>query len=311
MDTLKDLPAANDFFSFETRRFVGNSTKTVRTVVAHEGFKAWDLWVAQALAALAKLHDAGYIHGAIDPSALVINEDGNLRLGGLQKVHLAEEALATSDSFAPNNLLLPPEQNMYAAFKNCVPFQTAFHTLQQVNWSMDQLETIFPTIQFTRAAMFGLYETVQSEVKYSAMQRAGDVWMLGFSLLTVYYGWLEWPYALTTEFYQTRHEVFHDLIEQMVRVNPADRIHAAEALAMWAPQEVKMAVTSGATAAAPSVVETSATSVETAAPSVETAVETSAAPSVAETAVAGRRRPYLALQSHPAGRNKTRRSPRS
>ncbi len=304
MDTLKELSDAADYFSFNTRRFVGNAERTVRTVVAPEGFKSWDLWVAQALAALAKLHDAGYIHGAIDPSVLVINEDGNLRLGGLQKVHLEEEMPVSSEPFAPNNLLLPPEQNMHAAFRNCIPFQTAFHTLQQVNWSMDQLETIFPTIQFTRAGMFGLYETVQSEVKYGAMARAGDVWMLGFSLLTVYYGWLEWPYALTTEFYQTRHEVFHDLIEQMVRVNPADRIRAGEALAMWVPQDAAT-VKTGETAetAEPNDVPVSATSAPVS--------DVAAAAAAGGASVPGRRRPYLTLQSHPAGRNKTRRSPRS
>jgi hypothetical protein len=183
---------------------------------------------------------------------------------------------------------------------------------------MDQLETIFPMIQFTRAGMFGLYETVQSEVKYGAMARAGDVWMLGFSLLTVYYGWLEWPYALTTEFYQTRHEVFHDLIEQMVRVNPADRIRAGEALATWAPQEVGVAVKTGDTAKTTETVEKAEEAEETETPNDAPVSATSAPVSDAVAAAAaggasvpGRRRPFLTLQSHPAGRNKTRRSPRS
>ncbi len=309
MDRLHALPDAGDFFDFSARRFVGTARRMIRTVPASEGLKQWDLWVAQALTAVAKLHDAGLLHGAIDPAALVINEDGNLRLGSLQKVR-EDTTPVTTNPFQPNNLLLPPEQNLYAAFKDAIPFQTAYQSLQQANWSMDQLATIFPTIQFTRPAMFGLYELIQSDPAYQGMQKAGDVWMVGFALLSVYYEWLEWPYAASAEFYQTRHEAFHDLVENMVRVLPADRITAVEALKQWAPQEV--AAATNTIASTPSV--TDETSDAGAAADVTVASPSSVSVIGGGSGDSGeprRRRPYLALQSHPAGRSRTRRSPRN
>lgn len=305
--TADRIPDATEYFDFSARRFVGNTKRTVRAVAPSESFKYWELWVAQAFAALAKLHEAGLVHGSIDPSALVIT-DNNLRLGALQKVH-EDTDLPVTDTFAPNNLLLPPEQNLWAAFQGAVPFQTAYTALSQANWSMDQLETIFPRIEFSRPAMFGLYEKIQSAPAYRDMQRAGDVWMLGFALLSRYYEMLEWPYAITAEFYQTKHEDFHDLIEQMVRINPVDRITVLEALGTWAPGEAK--ALKGSTASASASAAISETPV---AATVEIAIEPPVAPvetpseTATVTAAVARPRPYLTLQSHPAGRNKTRRS---
>jgi serine/threonine protein kinase len=306
MEQLQQNPDASEYFDFSTRRFVGNAKRTLRQVSAPESFKNWDLWVSQALAALAKLHEAGFVHGAIDPSVLVINEQNNLRLGGLQKIR--EKSVTVIEPFAPNNLLLPPEQNLYAAFRQSVPFERAFQSLAQANWSQDQLETIFERIKFSHPIMFGLYEKIQSEPLYSKMQQAGDVWMLGFALLSRYYELLEWPYVTTTEFYQTRHEEFHDLIESMVYVNPSNRVTALEALKVWAPQEVPTVSVS------PSLSPTAAVTSDVASDAVLNTV-TDAVVGVALVGGAGAatasRRPYLALQSHPAGRSKTRRSLRS
>jgi hypothetical protein len=214
------------------------------------------------------------------------------------------------ESFAPNNLLLPPEQNLYAAFQKSIPFDTAYQSLNQANWPMDQLQTIFPKIQFTHAVMFGLYKLVQSLPTYADMQKAGDIWMLAFTLLEKYYEILNnWSYSITSDFYQTKHEAFHDLIEQMVRVNPMDRVGVLKALEMWAPQELR------AEPVAPEIAEeVSASAVTAATAATAAAAAPSATPSVtAATAVTAtaQRRPYLALQSHPAGRNKTRRNPGS
>lgn len=323
METLQSLPNSDEYFDFSARRFVGNAKRTIRQVPAPEAFKSWELWVAQALAALAKLHEAGFVHGAIDPSVLVINEQNNLRMGGLQKVRQAGTPIIV-EPFAPNNLLLPPEQNLYAAFQSTVPFETAFQSLSQSNWSQDQLETIFPRIQFSRPVMFGLYEKIQSVPLYTKMQQAGDIWMLGFALLSRYYEMLEWPYAITTEFYDTKHEAFHDLIESMVLVNPSDRVGALEALRTWAPQEVPTESKSENVSPINAVIDNIAqnpaeTLVDTL---VEKLVEvpteillvggaaTSGA-TVATSATSALRRPYLTLQSHPAGRSKTRRNLRN
>ena len=309
MESLQQLPDASNYFDFSTRRFVGNAKRTLRQVPAAEALKHWELWVSQALAALAKLHDAGYIHGDIDASALIINEDNNLRLGALQKIR-RDGDVGIVESFAPNNLLLPPEQNLYAAFQKSIPFDTAFQTLNQANWPMDQLQTIFPKIQFTHAVMFGLYKLVQSLPTYADMQKAGDIWMLAFTLLEKYYEILNnWSYSITSEFYQTKHEAFHDLIEQMVRVNPMDRVGVLKALEMWAPQELR--AKPEATPVAPEVAEEAPTSsASSSSPSVTVAPSATAAPSATPSANA-QRRPYLTLQSHPAGRNKTRRNPGS
>lgn len=344
MEALHAIPDALEFFDFGTRRFVGNARRTIRQIPAQEALKRWELWVAQGLAALLTLHEAGFLHGAIDPSALIITADGNLRLGGLQGVHEAG-TVGTVDSFHPNNLHLPPEQLLYAAFRQATPFQTAYQALQQANWPMDQLTSIFPSIQYTRPALFGLYERIQSEPTYLGMLQAGDVWMLGFSLLSVYYELLEWPYAMTTEFYQTKHDTFHDLIETMVRVNPADRVTAREALLVWAPQEipktsspvttvpqatpVQQVVNNSLTNMATDAITESVGSVSESLP-VDAGVATADAMTVADTVAAADlaaaavfaggaaavkplqgHRPYLTLQSHPAGRNKTRRSPRN
>jgi serine/threonine protein kinase len=305
MEQLQQSPDASEYFDFSTRRFVGNAKRTLRQVSAPESFKNWDLWVSQALAALAKLHEAGYVHGAIDPSVLVINEQNNLRLGGLQKIR--EKSVTEIEPFAPNNLLLPPEQNLYAAFRQSVPFERAFQSLAQANWSQDQLETIFERIQFSHPVMFGLYEKIQSEPLYAKMQQAGDVWMLGFALLSRYYEMLEWPYAITSEFYQTRHEEFHDLIESMILVNPSNRVTALEALKVWAPQEVSaLSKSSVPISAVPSEITAAFSDTLSDTPSVTTS---SAAETVSTAAPL--RRPYLALQSHSAGRSKTRRNLRN
>jgi serine/threonine protein kinase len=303
---LQQLPDAAEYFDFSARRFVGNTRRTLRQIPAHESFKSWELWVAQACAAVAKLHDAGFVHGAIDPSCFVITEDGNLRLGGLQKAH-PKETVPPAEPFAPNNLVLPPEQNLYAAFQGAVSFQKAYDSLSQANWSMDQLETIFPAISFSRPVMFGLYEKVQSAPSYRDMQQAGDVWMLGFSLLSRYYEMLEWPYAIGTEFYETKHEVFHDFIERMVRVNPADRITVLEALKEWAPQEVPKTPTDVVVAVPAPAPEP----VPAPAPTVSESVDFVETPVTAGSATAVKRRPYLTLQSHPAGRSRTRRNLRN
>lgn len=321
MEQLQQSPDASEYFDFSTRRFVGNANakRTLRQVSAPESLKNWELWVAQALAALAKLHEAGFVHGAIDPSVLVINEQNNLRLGGLQKIR--EKSITVIEPFAPNNLLLPPEQNLYAAFRQSVPFERAYQSLTQANWSQDQLETIFERIQFSHAVMFGLYEKIQSEPLYAKMQQAGDVWMLGFALLSRYYELLEWPYVTTTEFYQTKNDIFHDLIESMVLVNPSNRVGSLEALKVWAPQEVPSvsgpsvsSSVSQAVAATSDVASDAVLNVVTDAVGAVGALvvaggaDTGAATSGATTAS---RRPYLALQSHSAGRSKTRRSLRN
>ncbi len=320
------VPNATDYFDFSTRRYVGNVRKTLGQVASSEGMKSWELWVAQALAALAKLHEAGFLHGGIQTSTLVINEDGNLRLGGLQKARERTQTGPT-EPFAPNNLVLPPEQNLYAAFQNSVPFETAYQSLTQANWPMDQLETVFPRITFKRPVLFGLYERIQSASSYADMQQAGDVWMLGFSLLSKYYEMLEWPYVTQTDFYQTKHEDFHDLIEQMVSVNPSARISAAKALALWVPQEVQAAqnqtvqqVSEVTKAAAASDASADPAAAATAVASQNDHVHVNEnehlpVPSANETttdvSVPVKRRPYLTLQSHPAGRSKTRRSLRN
>ena len=306
MERLQALPNAAEYFTF-TRRFVGNPERTIRQIPPAEAFKSFDMWVGQAIAALAKLHDAGFLHGSLDPSALVINGTGDLRLGGLQKIR---EDVGSGD-FQPTNLVLPPEQNLYAAFQASIPFNTAFQALQQANWSMDQLQSIFPSFDAGRPHMFALYEKIQVPSKYAEIQEAGDVWMLGFSLLTVYYEMLaKWPYAAGEEFYQNKNEAFHDLIETMTRLNPDHRIRAVEALKVWAPNSLP-----SETSETPSPSETSETPSpsetvpETPLPS-ETVPETHLPSDTSET-VPVKRRPYLALQSHPAGRNKTRRNLRN
>jgi serine/threonine protein kinase len=295
MERLQALPDAADYFNFAPRRFVGTARYSLQQIPPSEALKHWDLWVGQALAALGKLHDAGFLHGSLDSSALIINEDGNLRLGGLQKIGESRQ----EEPFNPNSIVLPPEQLLHAAFQQTIPFQTAFQALQQGNWPMDQIATIFPTIQFTRPNLFGLYEVIQSEATYRRMGEAGDVWMLGWTLLSKYYSILEWPYAASSEFYQTRHEAFHDLIERMVRWNPSERIGVEEALREWAPQEFSGSAIS-------EVPNTTVVTSVISEPAVVVAAELQP-----RGVGGGKRRPYLTLQSHPAGRNKTRRNLRN
>jgi serine/threonine protein kinase len=314
MERLQALPDAADYFSLNTRRFVGNPERTLRAMLPAEAFKSFDLWVGQALAALAKLHEAGFLHGSIDPSALVINADGNLRLGGLQKVREdvgnAEENPGNPGNpgeFNPTNLFLPPEQNLYAAFRASIPFQRAYAALQQANWILDQLQTVFPSFNASRHHMFALYEKVQLSTDWANMQRASDVFMLGFALLTVYYELLEkWPYAASEEFYETKHEAFHDLIEEMTRFQPDQRIAAGDALRMWAPDAVNAPVQNTETNVASLVASPAVESVS------QPALLSASAASqydVLQKPLPNRR--VLALHSHPEGRSKTRRSPRN
>jgi hypothetical protein len=161
--------------------------------------------------------------------------------------------------------------------------------------------------------MFALYEKIQVPSQYAGMQEAGDVWMLGFSLLTVYYELLaKWPYASGEEFYQNKNEAFHDLIEAMTRLNPEHRLTAAEVLQQWVPSASNAAVISENVAENAMISENAENVAENTANASNAAVTAETA-AIAENAVSVSRRgrPYLTLQSHPAGRNKTRRNYRN
>ncbi len=254
----------------------------------------WETWVLQALQALASLHAAGFVHGALHPTALRVEE--SLRIGSLQHVR-PKDAAVPLDTFHANTLFTPPEILLYWGKHQGVAFAKMYQGLKQENWPIDQIETFFPDIQHTQTVLQKVYDGVDRIQEWS---EASDAWMLGYSLLSVYTEMLQNPFAITSKFYKDRHGDFLDLVERMVQPDPSQRPTAAVLVSQWEKAISLPAVVVHAETAAS---ETPSTDAETAASETPSAV-------VAKIAAPLRpvRRLYLNAPIRPAGRNKTRRN---
>jgi hypothetical protein len=278
-DKIQDSADATKYFSFASRNHVGAGDKALsQRAESREAWDMWETWVQQAIDAVRRLYELGYVHGAISPAVLRV--DDSLKLGGLQHVR-PRGSLPPLDVFHANTLYTPPELLLYWGAKQGIPFSNMAHALKQENWPMDQIETFFPEHTHTDTVLHSIYTAANTNI--TDLDEASSVWMLGYSLLTVYATMLQNAFAINSEFYKNRHVDFLNLIGAMVHPDPSKRPKISELI--WS---------------VPSVVETTAAA--------ETVVD-----STAETVKPSVRYRRLALSapSDPAGRNKTRRNPRS
>lgn len=293
MEKVHAIPNAELQFSFASRKMINPMEKAVsQRAETREIWDLWESWVLQALQALGSLHAAGLVHGAIHPTALRVDE--TLRIGNLQHVRPKNAAIPI-DTFHANTLFTPPEILLYWGRHQGVSFANMYHSLKQENWPMDQIETYFPDIQHTQSVLQKVYDGLDQD-----WAEASDVWMLGYSLLSVYTEMLQNPFAITSAFYRDRHGDFLDLVEKMVQPNPSQRASIAALVSQW-----ENTITS-------SQGETSALSVPSETSVSETSASANPSESVASVKIAAPLRPvrrlFLNGPIRPAGRNKTRRN---
>ncbi len=288
-DKIQDSADATKYFSFASRNHIGAGDKALsQRAESREAWDMWETWVQQAIDALQRLLDLGYVHGAITPSVLRV--DDSLKLGGLQHVRL-RGSLPPLDIFHANTLYTPPELLLYWGAKQGLPFSNMAHALKQENWPMDQIETFFPEHAHTDTVLQTIYTMASTNI--SELDEASSVWMLGYSLLNVYATMLQNAFAINSEFYKNRHVDFLNLIGAMVHPDPNKRPKLSEL--KWSTE----------TSVVSNVVSATSSVASTALPAV--------APAVAPAVSGGVRYRRLALNvpSDSVGRNKTRRNPRS
>jgi hypothetical protein len=295
MEKLHESTNATQYFSFATRKHVGAVDKALsQRVESREAWDMWEIWVSEALVALGRLHELGYIHGAITPTSLRV-EETTLKLGGLQQIR-SRGSLPPIDVFQANTLYTPPELLIYWGTKQGLSLSSMIHALKQENWPMDQIASFFPDHDHSPAVLQKIYE--ESKIQMPELGESSDVWMLGYSLLTVYAEMLQNPFAITSEFYKNRHEEFLDLLGTMVRPDPLTRPRIHE-LAWTLPTKTSEPSLPSETPVPSFPSETSAPSApsETSAPSLSVRRQ--------------HRRLVLNAPTDPVGRNKTRRNPRN
>lgn len=296
MDRLNDIPDADMLFQRGRRLAMNSVDIPLSKTSAQMAMDHWATWVAQALRALSALHDAGLAHGCIDGAALRVDpEAAVLRLGGLQNVfNSARRQDPPRESFNPRSIVYPPERLMAQGREDGLTFSAIYAAIEGENYAFDQIPAIFVDLEYSRPVMRHMYETLDP-----MDFQAGDVWMLANTLFTVYDNLLgTTPYVMSTNFYRAHHDDFMDLMEGMLELEPAKRITAADALSRW------LSLTASAAAETPS-----------SEPSVKQSDSKLSDSKQSDSKLSDPKpkRPHLVLSGplDRAGRNRTRRSPRS
>ena len=245
----------------------------------------WDAYIVHVLEALAALHKAGLVHGALDAHGLRLSKEGRVKLAGIRGEMLLPEHLDATR-------ILPPEILLAAAKRDGISFSTAYNALEGDNYAMDFHPSVLEGVHYTRPVLEHVWKT---DSVGDAGQKA-DVWMAGQALFSLYWDMLAAvPQSANSEFYKQYHDRFMALMGRMLAVHPMDRPTAEEAMGYWNP---RLRVDSTV-----SVSDDDETDVP---------ADVSAAASPSVTA-APQRKPRLALTGWRgrAVRNKTRRSPHS
>jgi serine/threonine protein kinase len=309
---------------FQTSRRMVSMDRSVQQIPPVTALQHLDAWIGRALEALEALHKAGLRHGDIDLNTLRIDPASmTLRLGGVLTAFYEYEA-PPQEPFDSHNLVAPPERLFWDGYRQGRMFSEMMLAIEEENPSYEMIPAILPQLPYTRATYQQIYESIQSgKTPMADIWGAGDVWMLGFSLLRYYEELMAWPYVMSSEFYRTRHEQFMELLGRMLSPLPNHRITAVEAVGFWIGTKptssdddddesdvdnAESASTIASTTGAPTIASTTGASTTGAS---TTGASTTGA-STTETPVPPRqRRLVLNVHRDPAGRSKTRRSPRS
>lgn len=289
---------------FQTSRRLGALDRSVQQIPPATALQHLDAWIGRALEALAALHKAGLRHGDIDVSVLRVDPTAmTLRLGGVLGAFY-EFDTPPQEPFDAHNLVAPPERLLWDGHRQGLMFSEMMLAIEEENPSYEMIPGILPDLPYTRATYQHIYESIQSG--RTPAWEAGDVWMLGFSLLRYYEELMAWPYVMSSEFYRTRHEQFMDLLGKMVAPRPNQRITAAEAVGFWmgANDDAESETTGDETGGDETGGDETAAETATSLPSAETSAHGTPAPPK-------QRRLVLNARRGPVGHNKTRRSPRS
>lgn len=223
-DKLRNSANADKYFSFGQRNHVGAMDKAIsQRAESREAWDMWETWVFQAIEAVRRLHELGYVHGAITPSVLRI--DDSLKLGGLNRVR-PRGSTPPLDVFEANALGIPPELLLYWGTKEGRTFSCMMEDLRLKNWPMNEIQRFFENHMYTDSVFHAIQINVNDNI--AELGEAIDVWMLGYSLLSVYTSMLGNPFAINSEFYTKHHEEFLDLIEGMVHPDPTKRPKLSE-----------------------------------------------------------------------------------
>jgi serine/threonine protein kinase len=175
---------------------------------------AWEAFMTQALEALCRLHSLGFVHGSIDASTLRI--DTTLRLH-VPQIHGAETEFPAED-FRPHNVLYAPERIIHQGKAEGLSLFTVMTAMESENYPADRISTAFGgSIPYT-----AIWDSPPDP-------KAGDVWMLGYTLYQVYSD------MISAASCHTKHDSFMDVIGSMVALNPAKRWTAKMALDAWFP----------------------------------------------------------------------------
>jgi hypothetical protein len=309
---MDQIPGYETMFS-TGRRILNITDKSIRTRGPSDIIKHLDVWVGQALKALAALHGAGLAHTSLDVDALRVQGE-TLRLGSLEHVVKIDAATAAATAapscgtFDARNLIYPPERHFWCGSAEGLTFGQMFEVLDAESPTMIQITYMFPALAYSRRELRDVYDDVMKVKAKGLDWQSGDVWMLGMALMTIYSDILgSWPYVLSSEFYRTRHEQFMTMLEHMLHADPKHRWSAPKLLEYWWGSKEE------ASAAEEAVVEETnnadpATDAETTA-DVSGAVATVAAES--STPLPRRRRLFLNVSRDPSGRSRTRRMTRN
>ncbi len=291
-EQIANIPNAEKYFRWGS--FLTFKDKTIRTKQASILFERWEQWVTEALEALQALHQSGFVHGAIEPSALQIGNDNRLRIGRIMHMRRADDPLPI-ERFDPHDHIDPPEVLLHNARHEVIPFSNILHALQTYNYSFDQIPSLFPNLSYDAEVLETIYDIDVINAKKI------DVWMLGNTLMTVYLEMLAMPEVFSTPFYRTEHERFMNLLERMLHANPTSRISIDDALILWNRSTIKKSFT-----AENDEIEESLSSSSSV---VESLLPSSTVPSTST--VVPYRRLVLNERRDPSARNKTRRNPRN
>jgi hypothetical protein len=283
------------YFTTNSRMLVGAADVSIAAIPPAEAIKSFDEWVRALLEALKLLHDADLIHGGIDVGSLRIGAEGQARL------RIAGQTLRTTgdpmprQSFDVHVLSAAPEQLLWNGKSQGLPFSTMYAALMRENFAIDRIGSMFPTLRYGRPCLFATYELMEMSPPDGA---ATDVWMLANALMMVYSEILTWGFVISSDFYQTKHEQFMDLLEHMLECDPRKRWTVDQLLEAW--KHDGRADAAAATPVAPIVAESAA------------AAESPASETAAPVETDARRRPLdLSALHGPSGRNRTRKNLRN
>jgi len=216
---------------FRGGRLLVSQDQPIAQVPPTEVFENWKGWVQHLLTSLSVLHGEGYVAGSITPQSLIVGVNDTVRLRLLPATfRKPSESEPEYEPFNPASRFLAPERLVAIGKDDGLTARQIYKTIFEKNPAFERVSAVFPTLSHD----FGQYQTLYDQDAVDAERE--DVWMLAYSLLSVYVDLLTYDDVFATEFYREEHERFMDLLEAMLQTAPAERLTARNALLVWLGQ---------------------------------------------------------------------------